>query len=79
MKKVEDVKNVKITLCTFLRARSSLSKIRNPAINTEIEPQQKRKRPWKKVKLGGSDPTFSAFSRPSEAWVAPALRHTSRV
>jgi hypothetical protein len=45
----------------------------NPLIGKETESQHKRKRPWKKVKLRGSDPAFSAFSRPSQAWVAPAF------
>jgi hypothetical protein len=36
--------------------------------------------PWKNVKSGGSDPTFSALSRPSGAWgrSRPAPRVTWR-
>ena len=32
----------------------------------------------KTTKTGGSDPTFSAFSRPKSSGVAPALRHRVR-
>jgi hypothetical protein len=38
----------------------------NHVIGNNLDPEQKRKRPWKKVKSGGSDPGFSAFSRPTD-------------
>ena len=51
----------------------------NPLIGKEIDSYQKRKRPWKKVKMGRERPHFFGFEPPKKCFgVAPALRHTNR-
>ena len=58
----------------FFWSRFFTSSDGNPLIDKEIDSQKKRKRPGKKVKSGGSDPAFSAFSRPKFYGVSRPLR-----
>jgi hypothetical protein len=48
----------------FFWSRFFTSSDGNPLIGDEIDSQKKRKRPGKKVKSGGSDPTFDGFQPP---------------